>query len=224
MLSLPMGVIIMIKIPYLKYYYISKDGKVYSDYSGNMKELKCRVNKQGYLDIKLQGKTYKVHRLVAESYVKNPENKPQVNHIDGDKLNNHYSNLEWVTNAENQIHAYATGLNKIKSPGNRVLTDKQAEELRLRYIKDGLSTRKLANLYGVSVTTVKDIIKGKYYNIQKTSSTLSRDKHLRRLSMEDANKIREIYKQGNVSYRAIGRMFGVDHSVVRNIILNKTYI
>lgn len=214
----------MIKIPYLKHYYISEEGKVYSDYGGRVKELKCRVNGHGYLDIKLQGKTYKVHRLVAEFYVPNTENKPQVNHIDGNKLNNHYSNLEWVTNSENQRHAYATGLNKIKAPGNRALTEDQANELRERYVKEGLSTRKLADLYGISLSSVKDIIKGKYYNLEKEALTLSRDKHLRQLTMDDANKIREIYKQGGISYRAIGRMFGVDHSVVRNIVLNKTYI
>lgn len=54
--------------------------------------------------------THYVHRLVAQSFVPNPDNKPEVNHIDGDRLNNNVSNLEWVTSSENSFHASATGL------------------------------------------------------------------------------------------------------------------
>ena len=66
-----------------------------------------------YVSLSKNGKVKKilVHRLVAETFIKNPENKPQVNHIDGNVHNNCVENLEWVTNAENTQHAYDTKLN-----------------------------------------------------------------------------------------------------------------
>ncbi len=62
------------------------------------------------LSVKDKGHTKDVHRMVAKAFVPNPDNKPMVNHIDGSKLNNNASNLEWVTCSENHKHAYASGL------------------------------------------------------------------------------------------------------------------
>lgn len=69
---------------------------------------------KGYVSVTLNNnglkKYFKVHRLVAMTFIPNPENKPQVNHIDGNKSNNSVYNLEWVTNSENVKHAVKTGL------------------------------------------------------------------------------------------------------------------
>lgn len=68
------------------------------------------------VDLSCNGKrkSFKVHRLVASAFIDNPEHKPHVNHIDGNPLNNHVSNLEWCTQQENVAHALNTGLKKIK--------------------------------------------------------------------------------------------------------------
>ncbi len=79
------------------------------------KILKPGTNTKGYLFVVLtDGKGFHkhayVHRLVADAFCENPFGKDQVNHKDGNKRNNHFSNLEWVTCSENHLHAYKTGL------------------------------------------------------------------------------------------------------------------
>lgn len=72
--------------------------------------LKTPVGNRGYPVVNLMGKSATVHRMVANAFLPNPDNKPEVNHLDGSKTNNRVENLEWNTGTENQIHSYATGL------------------------------------------------------------------------------------------------------------------
>jgi hypothetical protein len=74
--------------------------------------LKPSVDRKGYLSIATEGKRLSVHRLVAEMFLPNPERKPQVNHIDGDKSNNSVDNLEWCNNSENNLHRFRLKANK----------------------------------------------------------------------------------------------------------------
>ena len=137
---------------------------------GNVKSLpkyKCKISKilkpslrGNYLFVRLTKnkivKSYSVHRLVAEAFVSNPKNKPEVNHLDGNKLNNHSSNLEWCTSSENQQHAYNTGLQKKPKHLKKIYSDKRDKSndwfkkelgnrfirFEFEYIKDTKNKRK----------------------------------------------------------------------------------
>lgn len=88
------------------------------------KKLKPELTKVGYLRVLLisptnERKHKSVHRLVAETFIPNPNKLPQVNHKDGNKLNNHISNLEWCDSTHNNRHALATGLRTGRKKGIR---------------------------------------------------------------------------------------------------------
>lgn len=84
--------------------------------------LKPNLKSDGYYETSLsknsKPKWVRTHRLVAQAFIPNPENKPQINHKDGNKLNNCIENLEWVTNKENIDHAIAMGLEKLNGHEN----------------------------------------------------------------------------------------------------------
>lgn len=96
-------------------YLVSNLGRVKSLKNGKEKILSPFKASNGYLRVSLsidgKQKNFAVHRLVAMAFIPNPKNKSQVNHIDGDKLNNCVENLEWVSSKENMRHAFRTGLN-----------------------------------------------------------------------------------------------------------------
>jgi len=93
---------------------VSEKGEVFSVRRGGEP---FRIKKQRdisgfYERVMLSEKAYLVHRMVAITFIPNPEELPQVNHKDGNKLNNEVNNLEWVSCGDNQRHAYNTGLKR----------------------------------------------------------------------------------------------------------------
>lgn len=152
-----------------KDYEISDKGEVRSLKYKKKTLLKGRLSKDGYLRVSLRknGKAYefKIHRLVADAFIPNPENKPTINHINGDKTCNKVNNLEWATRAEQMQHAYKLKLKKPVNCPHRKLTKEQVLEIREIYKphdkKYGMLA--LAKKYKVSGATIKRCVNHIYY-------------------------------------------------------------
>lgn len=134
---------------------------------------KPRLNKFGYLQMNFSRNdgtkrtvTKLVHKLIAETFIPNPNHYPQINHKDGDKQNNAIDNLEWCSASENACHAHKTGLAftyRGSEHINAKLTDEQIKEIREQYAKGAISQGEIAIAYNVSQTTVGRIVRGERY-------------------------------------------------------------
>ena len=154
-----------------KDYIITKDGKIINKKKGNT--LKPQPNGKGYLRVWIGKKLYFVHRLVAEEYIPNPENKLQVNHKDGNKLNNNVENLEWVDNKENRKHALNSGLHLCgqKCPWSK-LTEKDVIFIRENKT---LTIEELADKFNVHRSTISGIINYRTWKQLKSYAELSQN-------------------------------------------------
>ena len=141
-------------------YLISDNGEIY-----NIKKccyMKPNLGKSGYYRIKLSNngvkKIFLVHRLVAETYLKNEFNKPQVNHINGIKTDNNIKNLEWSTRQENMQHAYKNGLMKgFYEKAHKIVINTQNG-----VFYDSLSDA--ANSLNMNYSTLRSMLQGHRFN------------------------------------------------------------
>lgn len=146
---------------------VSNLGKVRRLWRLGPKPIKQSIGTKGYLKVCLSydNKNYNrdIHRLVALAFVPNTNNKPQVNHIDGDKRNNIYTNLEWCTAAENMRHASDIGL-RPKDHGCVTKLDKaKADIIRSQY-NNGCYRIDLAKNFCVSISTINKILRNELWN------------------------------------------------------------
>lgn len=158
-------------------YLVSNFGRVKSLKKGTEVILRPILDAKGYLRVNLYKDgirhMLKIHRLVATTFIANPNGLPQVNHKDGNKENNHVDNLEWVTESQNSQHAFNNGLRDAprgEQNGQHKLTQKDVDEIRKSYIKGDLmfGGKALAKKYGVDPITISRIVNNQRwsYNTQ----------------------------------------------------------
>lgn len=163
-------------------YTVTDEGEVYNSKGWQMKH---RVNGAGYAQLGIRmndgsRKFFVVHRLVAAAFIPNPENKPHINHIDGNKLNNHVHNLEWCTPKENMAHAAnVLGRGVGDNSSVRVISSVQAKEI-CRLLELGHTNYEIAEVMNVTLGIVTTIRSGKCwkeiskeYKIPKRSRVIS---------------------------------------------------
>lgn len=142
---------------------------------GNIRNIKTnRILKQsvsfGYKRIKLtkngKGKEFSVHRVVLQSFTENSDNKPIVNHKDGDKFNNYLNNLEWCTAKENVNHAVNTGLmpSGINHPKAKLTKEDVLNIIELR--KSGVRPRDIMKMYNIGRSTASFVSRGIHYSLK----------------------------------------------------------
>lgn len=145
-------------------YKVCESGEIYSMYTNGF--LNGCVDAKGYRNVILSGKcglqvTRKVHRVVAEHFIPNPENKPQVNHINGIKADNRIENLEWCTAKENVQHSmllktYLLGTQRF----NAKLNNNDVADIR-RLHTEGVAGNKIARIYNVTPGTIRAAVNRK---------------------------------------------------------------
>ena len=165
-----------------------------------------------WFDKKLYSK--KVHRLVAEAFIPNPENKPTVNHKDGNKENNYDWNLEWATHKENIDHAIETGLRNINgiNSSSNIYTEEQVHEV-CKLLEMNKSPKEISILLNVSPNLPSRIkYLGKWKDIAKNYNI----PQAKKVPWKNKNIIIELFNQGYSNIDIINELKLEDNKSVRS--------
>lgn len=200
------------------------------------KIIKFKKNNHPYFSIKLHkdgiGKLRSVHRFIAETWIPNPENKPQVNHLDGNKKNNRVDNLAWATRSENAKHAVLFGLMK-PLKGEDVNFSKLIESdvlsIVAEYNEGKITTESLGKKYNVDRKTISLIITGKNWKhitgIDANKNLTAKGENHPYTTLKDADvlDIKNSFCEGNVTAKSLALKYDVKLNLIYNIVNGVTW-
>src|SRR5690606_28733657 len=127
-----------------------------------VKERYLKTNKKTneYIKVNLSGKSFRVHRLVATAFIGNPNNYPEVNHINGDKTDNNVTNLEWCSSSYNMKHNEKLGVVvRGNKHVNSTIDEQTAKEIKI-LLKSGIKQKDIASKFDITENIVNQINRG----------------------------------------------------------------
>lgn len=212
-------------------YFVSDTGLVKSTFFDKTKLLATCDDGNGYLKVTLHigliQSAFKVHSLVAECFLEKAHSSLEVNHKDGNKLNNSVSNLEWISHADNMKHGWAADLfNKGEDTYNAVLTTADVIAIKKLFVEYRLNNTEIGDKFGVAKGTIskirskqtwKDVCPDLMYPPGSPD-----DRSAKKLCGADIPLIREFYAKGQ-SLAEIGRKFNVHSGTINGIVSGKTW-
>jgi len=155
-------------IPGYSRYKASSDGEIYTpNWKGGKTGsiMKPALDGNGYfrtmlVDDEGRNRTIKVHRIIAQTFIENPEELKEVNHLNGNKADNRLCNLEWVSHQQNIRHSFDNGLQNNRGENNPIskLTEQDVLEIRSKFKPRLYGRKKLAEEYQVKASTIKDVV------------------------------------------------------------------
>ena len=219
------------------HYIVSDYGRIlsleYAKDPNKIQQIAYALNSDGHLAVVLnhKGKGYykRVHRLVAENFVANPDNKPCVHHIDGNHLNNHYTNLMWVTEKEHAL--LTTELDQ--HAHNYKFTEEQIETVCELIVSEKYTLNEISKITSIPIVVMKKMMYTDYRNDITNKYNLGNYKHVyddhvhfikAKYTKDQIINVCKLLETHKYSYKEISELTHVSTSVVKSIFLRKRWL